>query len=55
VADPAAVEGSNEDRRRAYREAFRVLRRRIELLAALPLDELPTLALQKRLRKIGRM
>ena len=54
VPDPAAVTGSEEDKRRAYRDAMRVLRRRIELFAALPLEKLSGLALQKRLRSIGR-
>jgi protein-tyrosine-phosphatase len=55
VPDPAEVTGSDEDQRRAYRDAMRVLRRRIELLAALPIDKLSGLALQKRLRSIGRV
>ena len=53
VPDPAAVGGSDDDQRRAYRDAMRVLRRRIELFAALPIDKLSGLALQKRLRAIG--
>jgi arsenate reductase len=53
VPDPAAVEGTDEEKRRAFRDAFLVLRRRIELLAALPLDKLTRLALQERLREIG--
>ena len=55
VPDPAATEGTDEDKRRAYRDALRVLRRRIELFAALPIDKLSGLALQKRLRSIGRL
>jgi protein-tyrosine-phosphatase len=54
VPDPAAVDGSDEQRRRAFRDAFGVLRRRIELFAALPLEKLSRLALQDRLRDIGR-
>ena len=53
VPDPAAVEGTDEEKRRAFREAFLVLRRRIELLAALPLDKLTGLALRERLNEIG--
>lgn len=53
LPDPAAVEGSDEDKRRAFRDAFVVLRRRIELVASLPLDKLSGLALQDRLRDIG--
>ncbi len=55
VPDPASVTGSVDDQRRAYRDAMRILRRRIELLAALPIDTLSRLALQKRVRSIGRM
>lgn len=55
VADPATATGSEDEKRRAYRDAMRVLRRRIELLAALPIEKLSGLALQKRLRSIGRL
>jgi arsenate reductase (thioredoxin) len=54
VPDPAAVQGSEEDRRRAFRDAFRVLCRRIELFASVPFDKLSGLALQQRVREIGK-
>jgi len=54
VADPAAETTSDEARRRAFREAAVVLRRRIELFASLPLESLVGLALQDRLDDIGR-
>jgi arsenate reductase len=54
VPDPAAVIGSDEEKRRAFRDAFFVLKRRIELLASLPMDKLAGLALQDRLNQIGR-
>src|SRR6185437_7594631 len=47
VPDPAAVQGTEEDQRRAFRETFLILRRRIELLACLPFDKLRGLALQE--------
>ncbi len=53
LPDPAAVQGTDEERRRAFRETFIALRRRIELLAALPVDKLGRLALQERVRAIG--
>lgn len=53
VADPAAVEGSDERKRAAFRDAMTVLRRRIELLMALPLDKLDRLSIQQNLRSIG--
>lgn len=54
VPDPAAVEGDEETRRRAFRDAHQVLRRRIELFAALPFDKLYGLALESKLREIGK-
>ena len=51
--DPAAVTASDAERRRAFRDAFFVLRRRIELFASLPMDKLTRLALQERLDAIG--
>ena len=54
VPDPSAETTSDEARRRAFREAALVLRRRIELFASLPLESLVGLALQARLDEIGR-
>ena len=54
VPDPAAVQGSDAEQLRAFREAFLVLRRRIELFACLPFDKLQGLALKERLDQIGR-
>ena len=54
MPDPAAVEGSDEDKRKAFAETLRVLRRRIELFASLPLDKLDRLTLQDRAADIGR-
>jgi protein-tyrosine-phosphatase len=53
VFDPAAAEGSDEDKRRAFREAAAILRRRIELLLALPLEKLDLSALKGKVREIG--
>ncbi len=53
VRDPAAAEGNDDHRRHAYVAAFATLRRRVELLLALPLDKLDRLAAQSRLREIG--
>jgi protein-tyrosine-phosphatase len=53
VPDPAAVTGSEEAQRKAFREAFIVLKRRIELLSSLPLESLDRLALKERLDDIG--
>ena len=53
VPDPSVETTSDEARRRAFREAALVLRRRIELFASLPLESLVGLALQERLDAIG--
>lgn len=54
IPDPAAVHGTDEEQRRAFRDAFVSLRRRIELFACLPLDTLQGMALKARLDHIGR-
>ncbi len=54
MPDPAAVEGSDDQKRRAFTDTFLVLRRRIELFASLPFDKLDRLALQKRVADIGK-
>jgi arsenate reductase len=54
VPDPAAVHGTEAEQRRAFRDAFLVLRRRIELFASLPIGSLSTLALKRELDDIGR-
>lgn len=52
VPDPAMVEGSEEQRRAAFLRTFVTLRRRVELLLALPLDKLDRLARERELRAI---
>ena len=54
VPDPAAVTGTDEQKRKAFLEAFVTLKRRIELFASLPVDKLDRLALQEQLKGIGR-
>jgi protein-tyrosine-phosphatase len=54
VPDPAAVEGSDEQKRKAFDEAFRILERRISLFLSLPIRSLEQLVLQERLSEIGR-
>jgi len=53
VADPAAIRGSDDEKRAAFRHAARALRRRIELLASLPIGKLDALSMQAKLREIG--
>lgn len=53
IPDPAAVAGSDEEKRHAFKEAFITLRRRIELFASLPFDKLDHLALKSHMAEIG--
>jgi protein-tyrosine-phosphatase len=55
IADPAAAEGSDEDKRRAFQMAFRDLDARIKIFTSLRLDMLDRLSLQRRLDEIGDM
>lgn len=52
--DPAAVEGSEAERRQAFREAYRALETRIKLFTALPIDKLDRLAIKQNVVEIGR-
>jgi arsenate reductase len=53
VPDPAAVEGTDEEKRRAFFDAYVALRRRIDLFTSLPIATLDKMALEERLRAIG--
>ncbi|MDY0014266.1 MAG: arsenate reductase ArsC [Rhodocyclaceae bacterium] len=53
IADPARVDGSSAEQRRAFFQACRELERRISLLVNLPLEKLDVLALQRQLDGIG--
>ncbi len=54
VPDPAAVKGSEEEIRKAFRDAFFLLDRRISLFLSLPHASLDKLSLKKELDSIGR-
>jgi arsenate reductase len=54
VPDPAAVEGTEEQQRKAFMDAAIALRRRIELFLSLPLQSLDAMSLQRELHDIGR-
>jgi len=54
VKDPAAVEGSHDEKRKAFLRAFTELTARINLLLALPVEKLDRITLQSRLREIGK-
>ena len=55
IEDPAAFEGSEEERRRYFSRIFIYLRNRILIFTGLPFDKLDTLSLQKRLNEIGQV
>jgi arsenate reductase len=54
VPDPAAAEGTPEQVERAFRDAFTILQRRIDLFLCLRLASLQSLAIQKEIDKIGK-
>lgn len=53
VFDPAAVEGSEQWRLKAFNDEAHVLKRRIELMLALPPSSLTSLTIQRQLNDIG--
>jgi arsenate reductase (thioredoxin) len=54
VPDPAAVQGSQSEVERAFRDAFFILERRINLFLSLTMASLDRMALQKKVEDIGR-
>ncbi len=55
IEDPAAVEGTDIEKQRAFATAFRYLRNRIDQFCAIPLHRLDKLAISQRLRDIGEL
>ena len=54
MPDPAEVEGTEEHKLGAFRDALQTLGRRIDLLLALPLEKLDRLAREREVGAIGR-
>jgi protein-tyrosine-phosphatase len=54
VNDPAAVEGKDEEKRKAFFRAYTALSARINLFVNLPLDKIDRLVLKKKLDAIGK-
>jgi protein-tyrosine-phosphatase len=54
VADPAAFEGTEEEKRRFFSRTYRELENRIKIFTNLRIDALDSFALQQRVREIGR-
>ena len=55
VPDPAEAQGTDAEIAFAFKNVFRMLRQRIEVFTALPIQKLDRLSLQKKLYEIGRM
>ena len=53
VADPVECQGSDEDQRKAFSDAFMILHRRISFMISLPFEKLDRLALQHEMTQIG--
>lgn len=55
IEDPAMAEGTPIQKEAAFDQAFRFLHNRVGIFASLPLDKIDRLALNARLREIGRL
>ena len=55
VEDPAAVEGTDEQKRKAFARAFLQLNTRIGQFVSLPIGKIDRLSLQNRLNEIGKL
>ncbi len=53
MPDPAAVEGTEAVRDKAFVDAAATMKRRLELFMSLPIDKLERLAIQQQVRDIG--
>jgi arsenate reductase len=51
--DPAAVDGSDTEKRRAFWQVAQQIKRRLELLASLPFEKLDALRLEAATKEIG--
>jgi len=52
--DPAAVQGTDEQKRAVFAQTMRQIRNRVQLFLSLPLETLDRMALEGRMRAIGR-
>ena len=55
IADPAAVQGTDAERRKAFVRAFTELCTRINLFMSLPIDKIDQLTLRRKLEDIGKV
>jgi arsenate reductase len=54
IPDPAAVEGSDDTKRRAFLDAMNQMQRRISMFVSLPFNSLDNMKLQQAVRNIGK-
>jgi protein-tyrosine-phosphatase len=54
MPDPAAVEGTDDVKRQAFRDTAVTIKRRLELLMALPMKNFDALAIQREVKDIGK-
>ena len=54
-ADPSKVEGSDEDKRQAFKDVMWGLKKRIDMLAALPLETLDAISIQHELKNLAKV
>lgn len=52
-ADPAAVKGTDAEKRAAFERIFRQINNRLRVFLALPLEKIDRLALQQKIKAIG--
>jgi arsenate reductase len=55
VPDPAPVQGTEAERRRAFRDAYIALENRIKLFVALPIEKLDRMMIKRNVDEIGRL
>ena len=53
--DPVAVEGSDEIRLRAFQKTLYQISNRVSIFLSLPMEKLDRLALQEKVREIGKV
>jgi arsenate reductase len=51
--DPAAVEGTDEQKRAVFAQTLRQIRNRVQLFLSLPIETLDRMAIEKKVRAIG--
>jgi arsenate reductase len=52
--DPVAVEGTDEEKRAAFAQTLRQIQRRVQLFLSLPLETLDRMAIENRMRDLGK-